>query len=174
MFNPTKCSNDKLLLQRVENELVFYDLQRNKCHGLNPTAAFVWEHCDGHTSPAELATLVSAKVNVPQDTAQKLTWLALDQLEKAHLLQEKLSRPEDLVNRYSRRKVLKQVTLLGFSMALLPLVTTIAAPSESDAASPKPSPRCKEGETKEVYPVHGGPKLCVKCVNGRWQKIMCK
>ena len=75
---PKARAND-IVIQELFDELVIYDLKRNKVHSLNPTAAFVWQHCNGQRTPAELAALLQRKFQTPQ--AEPLLWLALDRLE---------------------------------------------------------------------------------------------
>ena len=98
-------------------------------HALNPTAALVFEHCDGQTTPAELATRLETDLNVPD--AEKLVWLSLDRLEKAHLLEEKVP-PGNGKRGLTRREVLK---MAGISLALLPVVKSIVLPTPMLAAS---------------------------------------
>jgi hypothetical protein len=60
-------------------------------HNLNPTAAKVWELCDGQTSAAQMAMQLQAELDTPH--AEELVWLTLARLEKAHLLQNKVVLP---------------------------------------------------------------------------------
>src|SRR5262245_4571245 len=87
-MNPQARYQD-IVVQEVFDELVIYDLKRDKIHSLNPTAAFVWRHCNGQRAPAELAALLQQEFALPQ--GQPLVWLALDRLERAHLLEEKVT-----------------------------------------------------------------------------------
>ena len=41
-------------VEMLDDELCLYDWQRLKVHNLNPTAAKVWQLCDGQTSPQEM------------------------------------------------------------------------------------------------------------------------
>ena len=50
---------ERLLVQDVLDEIVVYDLDRNKAHSLNPTAAAVWTECVRQTSRAEAVALLS-------------------------------------------------------------------------------------------------------------------
>lgn len=121
MCNP-KARQENIVVQEVFDELVIYDLLRNQLHSLNSTAALVWQHCDGQTSPAQVAAHLRAEMEVPQ--AEELVWLALDRLEKAHLLEQKVVRPDGF--KISRRQVLRA---LGVSAFLLPIIATIPAPA---------------------------------------------
>ena len=49
-------------------------------HALNDTAAFVWQLCDGRTSPAELAAALSAKASI--DDAEAVVQLTLQEYER--------------------------------------------------------------------------------------------
>jgi hypothetical protein len=126
MPHPKK--SETVYVEILGDELGIYDWQRKKVHALNPTAALVWQHCDGQTSPAELAVRLEAELNVSQ--AEALVWLTLDQLEKAHLLEDKVARPSDIL---TRREILRR---LGVTAALLPMVTSITAPYPIQAQSP--------------------------------------
>jgi hypothetical protein len=124
MIHP-KARRDEVVVQEVFDELVVYDLERNQVHSLNPTAALVWQQCDGRTSPAELAGRLSPELEPAQ--ANALVWLALDRLEKAHLLEQKVDRPDG--QKISRRRALRT---LGIS-ALLPVVASLLAPTAVQA-----------------------------------------
>ncbi len=50
-----------LVIQEMPEEVLVYDLDTNKAHCLNQTAAFVWKSCDGRNSVAE-------KANTPPKT----------------------------------------------------------------------------------------------------------
>ncbi|MCK6624674.1 MAG: PqqD family protein [Anaerolineae bacterium] len=101
-------------IEKLDNELCIYDWQRLEVHNLNPTAAKVWELCDGQTSPAQIAEKLQGELNTPH--AEELVWLTLQRLEKAHLLQDKVAKPAGH-NIITRRELLKG---LGVAAALLP------------------------------------------------------
>jgi len=117
---------DKLLVMEIGDQLVVYDRIRHRAHRLNRTAAFVWRHCDGRTSVTELATLLGTAVEAPTDA--RLIGLALRQLDKARLLQQPLPEDAHTVSA-SRREVVKQLGLVGALAVILPVVTSIAAPT---------------------------------------------
>jgi hypothetical protein len=73
-----------------------------------------------------LTELVRIKFNLPRGQAEQLMWLALDELEKANLLQDKVAttqppRPATL----TRRQVLTAFAGAGLSLALLPIVSGV-------------------------------------------------
>jgi hypothetical protein len=136
--------SEGLVVQELSNEVLVYDLERDKAHCLNQTAALVWKHCDGKNSVSEIAQILAKESGLPVE--QEVVWLALDQLGKAQLLPDKVTKmPDNLRN--SRRALLKKI---GLATAIaLPAVTSILAPAAYAQAScvgigagclPPPSP----------------------------------
>jgi coenzyme PQQ synthesis protein D (PqqD) len=121
-------------VEQLGNELCIYNWQRKEVHALNPTAARVWQQCDGQTSLTQIAAMLQAELQVPDAEADELAWLTLAQLEKAHLLHEDVVKP-------ARRKVLPRRAFLklGIAAALLPVVHSIVAPTPVAAQSPLPT-----------------------------------
>ncbi|NJN92745.1 MAG: PqqD family protein [Anaerolineales bacterium] len=119
-------------LETLNGELCLYDWQRMEVHNLNPTAATVWQLCDGQTSPQQMARQLKGDLTPAQ--AEELVWLTLARLEKAHLLQEAVVKPAGH-KVISRRDMLKG---LGLAAAMLPVVTSIVAPGPVEAQSPQP------------------------------------
>jgi hypothetical protein len=111
-----------------DDETMVYDTVCHQASALNRTATLVWRHCDGKTSVPEFVELLR-KADLPADEA--VVWLALDRLEKAHLLEKPLTKPADHL---SRRRALRRLVMAG-GLALLPAVTSIVAPTPSMAAS---------------------------------------
>jgi hypothetical protein len=123
-----------LIVTEVADEVLVYDEQRHRAHALNSSAARVWRHCDGRTTVPELATKLQQELPSPVD--EQIVWLALKELDRAHLLTERL--PSGLLDEgLSRRKMLRRV---GVSVAagalLLPAVSSIVAPTPAMAQSP--------------------------------------
>ena len=121
---------DALVIQPVGDETIVYDEQRNQAHRLNRTAALVWRHCDGKRTVAGLASLLEEV----GPNAEDLVRLALDRLEKAHLLEGKRVRPASAAF-LTRRDVLRKAALAGGLTLLLPVVQTIVAPTPAMAMS---------------------------------------
>jgi hypothetical protein len=124
---------DKLIIQEVTDELLVYDLARHKAHCLNKTSAIVWKHCDGQTTVTAAARLIEQEMNTPVET--DVVWLALRQLEKFHLLQERVAQPKGV----SRRDL-----ILKYAPATLaiPLILSISSPTAAQAGSPVPPDPC--------------------------------
>jgi|SRR6266404_2263473 len=129
---PAKARRDDLVVQEMPDELLVYDLRSHKAHCLNETAAFVWNHCDGLITVAEMAALLEQEWN--KQVGEDVVWLALKQLSRADLLQDRVVTNGDGV-RTSRRSVLRK---LGAAAAMTPLVISILAPTASAGASIPP------------------------------------
>ena len=69
-----------LVVQDIEKEVLVFDLDRNKAHCLNPTAALVWQSCDGETPVAQVERTVCP--DLPPQAAEQIVTLALQQLHQ--------------------------------------------------------------------------------------------
>jgi hypothetical protein len=156
---------DGLLVQEVGDELVVYDQGRDRIHALNPTTARVWRHCDGQTSITEMAILLANELSLTAD--EDLVWLTLDQLDKAHLLQEPLGKAID-AGKVSRREVIRKLALGGSLALLMPVIDSITAPTPAMAESPPngtdpPTPEgcsCFKPETGENLGCYSDAPSC--------------
>jgi coenzyme PQQ synthesis protein D (PqqD) len=118
---------ESLVVKDLEDEVLVYDLKRDKAHCLNQTAAFIWKHCDGEMRVEEMARLLEQELGLTVD--DDVVWLALGQLRRFHLLKDegktfgmmKVSR-RDLVRKY-----------LPAALAL-PVILSIAAPAAAQVA----------------------------------------
>jgi hypothetical protein len=120
----------ELVVQEVDNETLVYDLQSHKAHCLNQTAAIVWKHCDGKRTVEQLARKVEAELGTR--LSPEVVWLAVEQLEKRSLLEERMEMLDGAA-RMSRRELARR---LGIATALmLPFITTINAPAALQAVS---------------------------------------
>jgi hypothetical protein len=122
--------SEGLVIQELPDELLIYDLERDKAHCLNQTAAIVWKNCDGKTSVSELAQILSKESGLPVN--DEVVWLALEQLGKARLLPIATQQNEGK-KPLTRREVIKRIGL-GAAVAI-PLVTSIVAPQVSQAST---------------------------------------
>jgi hypothetical protein len=130
MSNKIKSRESDLVVQDLNNELMIYDLKKNKALCLNETASIIWQLCDGEKSAAEISRILSEKLNSP--VSEDFVWLALDQLKKENLLQN-AEAVEPTFNGLSRREVIKKV---GYASVLaLPIISSIVAPSAIHAQS---------------------------------------
>ena len=117
-----------LVVQEMPEEVLIYDLDTNKAHCLNNTAAFVWKSCDGNNSVADIAKMFEVDAGKP--VQEDLVWLAIEQLNDKNLLNGELAAN---FKGQSRRDVIKKI---GFaSMIALPIVASLAAPTSVLAAA---------------------------------------
>ena len=116
---------DELIVEELEDETLVYDLKRHKARCLNRTAALVWRHCDGRTSVAEVVALLEEQSASPADEA--VVWMALDRLDRTHLLSEPVTLPADRAQ-YSRREMLRTLRRVAGITLLLPVIESIVAP----------------------------------------------
>jgi hypothetical protein len=116
-----------LVIQEMPDEVLVYDLDTNKAHCLNQTAAFVWKSCDGRNSVADITKLVGVDSGkaVPED----LVWLAIDQLSEKNLLANELKAN---FNGSTRREVIKKIGLAA--VIGIPVVASLTAPTSVMAA----------------------------------------
>ena len=120
---------EDLIVRELTDEVLVYDLNRDKAHCLNETAALVWKLCDGQTTVAEMSRVMRGQLRTPVD--ERVIWLALDQLERSHLLQSSVKRPTRK-RRMPRREMMRK---LGWAAASLPVVVSIVAPLAVQAAT---------------------------------------
>ena len=119
-----------LIVKDVDDETLVYDLEIDKAHCLNRTAARVWRSCDGQTTVTEIAAQLSLPDQQPVD--ESLVWLALDQLEKFKLLDEAPAKPALLAGLTRRQMVAR----LGVAAVALPAIVSIVSPAASAQGSP--------------------------------------
>ena len=112
-----------IITKEVDGELLIYDRERDKAHCLNLTAALIWKNSDGLHTIHELACVVGRELDITIDEA--VIQLALKQLDRDHLL-ETSNAATQLPTDLSRRAVVRR---LGVAAVLLPLITTISAPT---------------------------------------------
>jgi hypothetical protein len=113
-----------LVVQEVPDEVLVYDLDTNKAHCLNKTAAAVWQACDGKNSISDIASIVGS------NASDELVWLAIDQLNENNLLESEMK--ADFAGQ-SRRDVLKKIGLAA--VVALPVVASLVAPKSALASA---------------------------------------
>jgi Coenzyme PQQ synthesis protein D (PqqD) len=118
-----------LVVRELEGELLVYDLASHRAHRLNPTAALVFQGCDGRTALPDLAARLRRELGVPAD--ERWVRLALRRLSRAGLLEKGVSAPAGV----SRREILQRSGRAAGLALLLPAVTSILAPTPAEAAA---------------------------------------
>lgn len=113
-----------LVIQDMPEEVLVYDLDTNKAHCLNQTAAFVWKACDGKNTVTDITDMLSQISDNP--VQEDLIWLAIDQLSEKNLLKTELTTK---FHGESRRSVIKKI---GFAAVVaLPVVASLVAPTSA-------------------------------------------
>jgi hypothetical protein len=112
-----------LVVQEMPDEVLVYDLNSNKAHCLNQTAASVWKACDGKTSISEIAA------HFGKGASEDLVWLAIDQLNESQLLESQI---QSKFKGQSRRDVIKKIGLA--SIIAVPVIASLVAPQNALAA----------------------------------------
>lgn len=113
-----------LVIQEIPDEVLVYDLDTNKAHCLNKTAATVWQSCDGTKSVSDIASILAGPAGAP--VSDEIVWLAIDQLNENNLLETKMK--ADFAGQ-SRRDVLKKLGLAA--VVALPIVASLVAPANA-------------------------------------------
>jgi hypothetical protein len=117
-----------LVIQETSEEVLVYDLNTNKAHCLNQTAAFVWKSCDGNNSIPQITRLFEKESGTV--IQEDLIWLAIDQLSEKNLLEKEVT--SNFAGR-SRREVLKKIGLA--TVVALPIVASLTAPTSALAST---------------------------------------
>lgn len=118
---------DELVVEELGDELLIYDLNRDRAHSLGAVAASVWQACDGSTSVESL----SAKLEMDEETVAR----AILELREVHLLD---TGPADAAG-MTRRDLGFRAAKLSAAAASVPLIVSIAAPVAEAAATPTPA-----------------------------------
>ena len=126
-----------LVIRELPDEVLVYDLKRDKAHCLNRSAAFVWQQCNGRRTIGAVTRALAKHLQTPVD--EQTVWLALEELGKFHLLEAKVARPAH-VPRLSRRDMLR---LGAAAAAALPVIVSIVAPTAASAQSTLTSAQCQ-------------------------------
>jgi len=128
---PPQSLVEELVVQKVGDELLIYNMQTNQAMCLNQTAALVWENCDGKSSVSEIAQKLAKELGTSVN--DELVLFAVSELNEKGLI-EKGEGISDRFKGLSRREIVKKV---GFaSLVALPIVSSIVAPKAAAAQTP--------------------------------------
>lgn len=122
---------ERLVVQTVGDETLVYDLDGNRAHCLNKAAATIWEFCDGETTVREAASKLNEETGLPEDEA--IVLVAITQLRKARLVEKETDATGVLASQSNRRDALVRLGLVGGAAMLVPLITSIVAPTAVSA-----------------------------------------
>jgi Coenzyme PQQ synthesis protein D (PqqD) len=152
MNNPNGSQNPMarqsgLVVQEMPDEVLVYDMDTNKAHCLNQSAAFIWKSCDGSNSVIDIVKEFES--NGRGKVTEDFVWLAIDQLNENGLLQNKVA---PRFQGQSRRQVLKTIGLA--SLVALPVIASLVAPKSALGAN---SCNCSSSAQCGVAPNLGCP-----------------
>lgn len=121
---------DKLVVRELADEVLVYDLTRNKAFCLNRLAGAVWKQSDGQNSALQIAENLSEEFGATIE--EKAVWSAVDQLGRDHLLEYCIPMPTS-ISGVTRRQQLKS---LGRAAAIAgPVVAALSVPRAAAAAT---------------------------------------
>ncbi len=115
-----------LVVQEVPDEVLVYDLETNKAHCLNATAATVWKSCNGSNSVSDIGSILERSSG--SKVSDEMVWLAIDQLSENNLLETQIKAD---FGGQTRREVLKKLGLAA--VVALPIVASLVAPKSAMA-----------------------------------------
>lgn len=120
----------RLVVQHLDGETLIYDLDANRAYCLNETAALVFNLCDGTRDVAAVSRTLSEQLG--QTISEDFVWLAIEELKRNGLLAN-ADQIETKFAGVSRREAIRKVGLA--SLAALPVVASLIAPTATSAAS---------------------------------------
>jgi hypothetical protein len=128
---PKSIRRDHLVVEELGTELLIYDQKRTQAFCLNEKAAFVWQHCDGKTTVAEISAQLSKSLD--ERVNDKVVEFALQTLSREGLLEpSQSSAPTGM----TRRDLIQEI---GVRAAVaLPVVTALFVSAPKAHASGKP------------------------------------
>jgi hypothetical protein len=126
---PPRAREEGLIIKYLPEEVLVYDLAREKAHCLNPTAALVWKYCDGDKTARQIKDAMEKETQTAID--EQLVWLALEQLQAFDLIVGEIQRPAILKD-MSRRELIRRI---GVTAVAIPAIISIVAPSAQAQAS---------------------------------------
>ena len=122
---------DGLIIRALDDEVLVYDPETTRASCLNSFAAEVLTLCDGQRSASDI------KRDLPlEDVDERLVWLALADLQKAQLLQDRVVIPFNADGRTNRRDLLRRIGV-GTAVAI-PVIAGITLPPTAAHASDGP------------------------------------
>jgi hypothetical protein len=126
---PPRAREEGLIIKYLPEEVLVYDLVREKAHCLNPTAALVWKYCDGNKTVKQIKDSIEKETQTTVD--ERLVWLALEQLQAFDLVVGEIQRPPILKD-MSRRELIRRI---GVTAVAIPVIISIVAPTAQAQAS---------------------------------------
>jgi hypothetical protein len=151
----------ELVVTELEGEQLVYDLRTHKMHHLNRLSMIVWLACDGTSTSSQVLDKMRSFDRLASD---EVLWLALDQLERAQLLEGAyyhVASGQGL----SRRTLLKRGIVAG--AVTLPVISSLLAPSAAAAGSSGCSSNGKPCVCTGGYCTTNGDCCSNNCLSGK-------
>ena len=95
-----------IVVQKLEDETLLYDLESDKAFCLNDTSARIWHLCDGTKTAQDISDEIS--VELRWLVSEEVVWLAIDQFQKDGLIDELNA---SFFDGTSRREVIRKIGL---------------------------------------------------------------
>lgn len=132
-----RARQQKLLVREMASgETIVYDREGHEAHCLNRTSGMVWARCDGRSTVSEIAAAVTMELD--EAFGEELVEVALAELDEAGLLEVGLEEGAGgLV--FTRRQAMGRLGKGVLIAALVPVITTILAPTPAAAGSCRPA-----------------------------------
>src|SRR5437870_79564 len=84
MSNP-RARQKGLQIKEIGSEVIVFDRTNRQVHRLTTSVAFVWRHCNGSVSEAEIETIVAQQLRVKNPS--EVVAMALAELGRCSLLE---------------------------------------------------------------------------------------
>jgi hypothetical protein len=88
LLNSVRKRAESLIARELDDGILLLDMDAAKIHQLNASAGFIWRHCDGVASVADIAALVAREYQVDEGPAAKDVEMALSELRALNLVVE--------------------------------------------------------------------------------------
>lgn len=150
-----RAKRKETLVERLETEVLVYDLSRHRGHCLSITAAMVWERCDGASTLHEIAARIHGETgtSIHPDGVRA----AVERLQRAKLLEEE-EMPQPW-GELDRRRALGRMAAMGLA---LPSVLTMVAPVPAQAATGITPRDCRNNAPASLGSCCTNGKLCIQ------------
>ncbi len=130
MLKPIARKED-LMTEELTGEVIVYDKTNHQSHCLNKAMALIWQSSNGQRTVEEIATRLEDELNVGTDVNTIVK--ALKDLDKASLLEPGYGMQEPA--QPSRRTMARRLALASVTSAIIPIISTIVAPTPAAAES---------------------------------------
>jgi Coenzyme PQQ synthesis protein D (PqqD) len=127
-WRPKAVKGEGLLVEEAGNEVVIYNLEGHRVHCLNEQAVRIWKLCNGTRTVKQIA----GKLDIALDPASRevVVGNATAQFERLGLVEAFAGAPAII----SRRDMTRRIGI-GAAAVVLPLITSIVAPTQAQTAS---------------------------------------